>query len=523
MNQTESENTNPIIKLSTDKQTNICFKQIKTIHDKVFIETVKQLIIQKDIRLKNSPGTTSKIYIYKKNISTAVGYFYIPENYHHNVTFDYLKNEFNVDVEEIMKQFSEEFIKSNKNLIFNKNDIIKYNLFKNPNSVVDISKTLKKLGIEKINMGVYDNLKLYKELTLVFNTTLENNNDDIIIDKKEFAKTEGYINSIYTEMNNCLPHGTFIFSTTKKDTVITDNNGFKSTYIPNRNIILFGINPFYNRLDSVFHTEYYKKLIETIIKKITLFNIKKVDITDLTFELFVDSFIKKNENETIETEKDIVTILETIRIHEQNLIIAHKESISKHERLEYLDKIRQNKKKYYLEQLEAIKKINVITNIDVSNGNLELTYKDVILKIPDFMRDTFGPFGMRKIFLGAYKVTLMPSSLIIKAENKGILIEKQSYQHPHVNTDGKPCLGSGNSALFILKSLGEGNLEMIAIYMWTWLNTFINNAAYVKSWHLYDDRLKQGLPVWDENNNLIKMNEPARLKTNEQIKLTKIN
>jgi hypothetical protein len=99
---------------------------------------------------------------------------------------------------------------------------------------------------------------------------------------------------------------------------------------------------------------------------------------------------------------------------------------------------------------------------------------------------------------------------------------EQGNPHPHASDSGQPCFGEGEGKMLVHKLLGERKWNDLVPVLWMWIKTYKNEQAYVRVHAFYDDRLRQGYPVFDSKGTRIVVNEDARLTAGEQIKLTKI-
>jgi len=294
------------------------------------------------------------------------------------------------------------------------------------------------------------------------------------------------------------------------------------TYFPERNFIHLFFNPFAFNKIGVFTKDIPLPLKELfkLFKKIT---IKKNDITDIQRRLLVSAFAKKSK----EKEKSLKSNIKSnetritdygrsIRTCVENI---HSDSIS----LEFIKSLMNSSGEKLFKEIDKIKLLPFIKNVEIGSGVINILYKATSIPIPNMKRnDSDKGVGKRYVYMGEIGFKISPGEFRVY----GNCPIKGTNPHPHggESTNGQnssPCFGDGDGHRKIYQLLTEYKFSELAKMLWFWIKTYRNSGAYIKVWTTYDDRLKKGLPVFDEKGKRIKINDPARIKTGEQVKLKK--
>ena len=257
-----------------------------------------------------------------------------------------------------------------------------------------------------------------------------------------------------------------------------------------------------------------KKLIDLLVEQ----KIKAENIDEMSARMFVSVFLKnidgkitESENSVKSFQRDIVSCENTIRqriddIHEKNRYV------------EFLKNAKTADSTVLTKQFDALKKLPFITNYSIDGGILKLKYKPTSLVIEDFRRIEFAEScGKRTIYLGALEWHISPEQFAVYSDAKMLC----GNPHTHAGSGGNPCFGEGDARNKIYSFLAQLNFVEMAKMLWFWIKTHRESGSYIKMGAFYDDRLQQGLPVWDEKGNRISINDEKKIAAKEQQRLSK--
>jgi len=173
----------------------------------------------------------------------------------------------------------------------------------------------------------------------------------------------------------------------------------------------------------------------------------------------------------------------------------------------------------FIKEIGLAKKQQIVTDVTLTHGKVNITF------IPTTVKTNLG----RNIEGDSHKgpiVEMLVGPITCHISGDGNINVTSPHTcggnaHPHANTSGKPCLGSGDGPSMMHKMIGERKFSAFAYYFWMWIKKHRGEDCYVKPHDWYDYCLKNGLPVFDKNGKRIKINDETKLKNKEQIKLVK--
>jgi len=247
---------------------------------------------------------------------------------------------------------------------------------------------------------------------------------------------------------------------------------------------------------------------------------KLVDVSALNEKIFIESYLSSLKQKMSSIENDIKSYHKSIKDYDRSVQTAYVNLHAKMSEKTYIEKALETNMGTLSAEISGLRSMKYLKNVKLKNGSLELHFIPTTIKIPNYIRHDHGKeFGARTTWLGELVVKLFGDHIEIKGDSTMI---NGSYPHPHANgQNGNPCLGSGEPREKIYSLLAQQKFVEVSKMFWFWVKNYESQGAYVPVWNWYDDRLKQGLPVWDEKGNKIEINDPVRIKTGEQIKLDK--
>jgi len=406
----------------------------------------------------------------------------------------------------LIKKFKD-YVKSQKNRLTEsdiENSIIKYPLenfsnndygnFKlNKYGFLETNKIFKKSGIESVLIN--ENIKsFYKKVTLAINPGYETRNLE-----SKFVPNNPFLKKTYS------------FNLIKKiSSEEVEEIKFESDligeYYKNRNLIILNSNILYDF--DLKNLEFLKKykFIRQNTDKIAL-----IYLTEKFFKGFKKS--KKHLSSTITSNKSEIVSLS------ENIVYLNKKIIEDSVKLTAVDKLIKSGEVGFAEEIKSVKRLKFVKGIKPETNGIRITLKESFVNIRNFERNK--SFGKRKVYLGEISVSILPDSVnitgikTIKCKQVG-----GSCCHPHVDSSGFPCFDEGEFRKDLYRLIAEVKLTSVIQLIRLWSKECVNGQTYITGHEFYDDRLRRGFPVFDGSER-VKLNDPVRLKSGEQVKLTK--
>jgi hypothetical protein len=388
-----------------------------------------------------------------------------------------------------------------------------FGLLKRKTLALEIANTFKKLGINKIkNYNAYSESIIESTPTLyIWTTSSYMKSDPIKNTKVNYYETD----FDYDTKNIPIKH---IIG--KKEVII-------GNYLPNRNIIILGLNFLFN-LDHIFFTEEFDlkdnpillELMQFITKILSPLKIKKKNISqeleNITIRQFQESLKSREKN----IENEIIEIKDKIQRYESLLREKYQTLTESTSELNILSLCIKNTFDYLKKEIKSLKKLSIINKVTIDKGYIKVEYIPTCIIVPNFEpSNTTTSFGKRKIYIGRMVAKLYPNK--IEWDNlDSFKIEDRTYKHPHISSRyDTPCYGSGEASILINKLLGEGKYTELIRYLWIWIQTCRDGSGYTHSEVYYNYNLRRGFPIWDEKGERILINDPSRIESGEQEKL----
>ena len=368
-------------------------------------------------------------------------------------------------------------------------------LKKNKKSFLKFNENLKKIGVEEIliNQTLHP---FYKKVTLALNS----NSNNIRNSSEKYSPKTDFLRSTFS-------FRLIKINSAEKVELIKSDETIIGEYYVDRNLIILNSNPIY----GTFAEKNVKFLYGYKFNKVST---DKIALLNLTEKFFygLKSVKSSSESNIKQNNRNIID-------YSEKLVSFHKRVIEDIAKLEGIDKIISSGEMAFTEEIEKIKKLSYVKTVTPDVNGIKITFKDVWLKIRDFKRDNL--FGKRTVYMGNMCVTILPDKVKIFGVNT---IRSQhvspGYCHPHVNDSNHPCFSDGDFQKKITKLIAEVKLFSVTQLIWIWLKECVNGQTYSPGHCFYDDRLRRGYPVF-EGIERIKINDPKRIKTGEQIELTK--
>lgn len=292
-------------------------------------------------------------------------------------------------------------------------------------------------------------------------------------------------------------------------------------YYKERNLVLIWFNPF-SRVDlkevkSYKEIEYVNKFAGDILTAIALVKPTKVNVEKFKIRVLVNSF-NKTARKSLSTIKQKYSKIETdIKTYETKIVEWYEESRGIQAQINSLTIIEGEQIDFFLKEVQEAKKQPLVENIQLKDGAVQITFRPSTIKV-DMMR-TLGDgnnFGIREIYIGRITASLHGDGRITVTCDEPC--SSDGNNHPHASIE-KPCLGDSEGSRKIKQLAGQRKFSEFVYMFWMWIRRWRPEDCYTKPWVYYDDRLKKGLPIFDQKGNKIKINDEAKIKSGEQLKV----
>lgn len=299
---------------------------------------------------------------------------------------------------------------------------------------------------------------------------------------------------------------------------LKENGTLLGHYYPERNMVTLYFNPFSLTKTGVFDTE-----IPEIWKSIFLiFRRNKVttnNIDNIQEKIFVSEFLKNSRNKLTDVEHQQKDITTNITSHERGIRDLFKNYNENEAQLNFLQQTIENGGEGLFKEVKKVKDLSFIEKVKIEGGQIDLKFKPTFIPIPDMMRSEHGKtYGKRFIWVGSIGFRITADDFRVYGD---VNINERCHPHGSSYPEGNPCFGEGEGSEKIYGLLAGNKFISLAKMLWFWIKTYRNSGAYVKVWAGYDSLLQQGYPIIDEKGKRVVINDPVRLKSGEQVKLTK--
>lgn len=393
-----------------------------------------------------------------------------------------------------------------------------------------INDSLTSLNIKKVlvERNINMNETIQDEVQLLINC---NPNDD----SKDIEDDGGYYSRLKTFLFD-----TYELSYTKKDEIQINNYRMFNPlskekiedikigemligkYYKERNMIMLFFNPFNMNDIGVFDEELSILWVE-ILEILKEMKVNKENNFEIREKIFISSFMKKSRDRLKTIENEIRNHLNNITDYERSIASMFMDLNSKEQEKVYIETMLDSKGSGLFAEIERIKELPFVKDMKINAGTVEITFKPTVVPIANFKRDMDKGFGKRYAYVGSITILVSPDGFKVKGDAPMI---NGRHPHPHGSSPNSddwsgPCMGDGEGKAKIYNLLAGNKFYDLSKMLWFWVKTYREEGAYVKGRPWYDDRLQQGFPVFDDKGNRIEINEPERLKTGEQVKLTK--
>ncbi len=285
-------------------------------------------------------------------------------------------------------------------------------------------------------------------------------------------------------------------------------------YYVNRNLLIIYLNPLYN-LDlskclELKDNKYVNTILNDLMKSFADVKPVKQDCERFKLKMMVSTFNRATRTKIKELKDNISYMENEIHNKEQYVTSCYSNRINYIKELGALDVVEDDAIESFLTEIEKVKKQKIVTTVTTDNGTLNITFKATTVKSRldrNVEGKENGPFV--ECFVGEITAHIHGDGVIRVTCNHPTT---GGNPHPHGNTSLKPCLGSGDGVNLLHKLIGEKQFSESVYVFWMWIKRWRNVDCYVHVAQYMDDRLKQGLPVFDQKGDRITLNDPKLIK-----------
>jgi len=388
-------------------------------------------------------------------------------------------------------------------------------------------KELTKRGIKcvKVETQITQKDTVFSDLTLGFSVytteshTTESIESGYFSRLKTFLINEKYCSPTKTkdtlDITQIKKYNNFVG---EKTTEIKYKNMLIGHYFPERNFVNINFNPFLISEISVFDTE-LPELFEIILKVLDVFKVKEQDVSSIQEKIFIDEFMKDAKNKMLNLKNNLKDYKSNISSYEKSIRNSINQYQSDLADITYIENNLKTNGSGLFNEINAAKKLSFIKKITITNGTINMLFKPTFVAIPNMIRHDGGKsYGKRQLWCGEIGFKIKSNEFRVYGNTN-----MAGHCHPHGSSfpEGGACFGDGDGRRKIYSLLANNKFCDLGKMLWFWIKTYINSGAYVKCWNVYDSLLKSGYPIFDDKGKLVEINDPIRIKSGEQIKLTK--
>lgn len=291
-------------------------------------------------------------------------------------------------------------------------------------------------------------------------------------------------------------------------------------YYNERNLINLYFNPFKLFEFSIFD-DTVPELFTDVFAVLKKIGVKKEDVSKIQEKIFITEFLGKSRERLESAKYQVKEIESNISNYERQIRTYIEQHTETMEEVAFIQQLIDSKGKGLYDEVKKVDKLPFVEKLEIEGTTIDIKYKPTFLPLPDFRRHDGGKtYGKRYIWIGSVGFKITPNNFSVYGD---VDVGNSGHCHTHGSgfPSGSPCFGSGEGKHKIYNLLAGNQFVDLAKMLWFWIKTHVNGGAYVKCWTAYDSVLKQGYPVFDDKGKRIEINDPQRLKTGEQIQLTK--
>ena len=280
-------------------------------------------------------------------------------------------------------------------------------------------------------------------------------------------------------------------------------------YYPERNIVVIYFNPFDHEIISPF-MKGYSPLLKDIVSLLKLVQIKKYDVTTFQQKLFLDGFVSRSRSRIRDVKNTQESLQRDWTNAQQNERNIYNNFIANKQEVEYLEQVLESEGTILFKEIAETKKLPFIDSVKLKGTEIVVTLQEGTIKFKTYKRRSIN-FGLRTVYMGKLSLHIAPTQLRVTSDYR----TTDGNPHTHASSDGSPCFGDGELRKQLNTALAESKISTVAKTFYFWTKTHNENDSHMKKSDFLKDRLKQGLPVWDEKGERVIIDDKARVESGE--------
>lgn len=338
--------------------------------------------------------------------------------------------------------------------------------------ILKFNSELKKLGFKKVYLKDYkldmDNIE--KELILCFNPNYGSGNVHFTernYRRDSFKDLTNYLMSLggsgsasyYYALNRNIFEEQIQLKVKFKDRSYQIGE-----YLPTRNVVIIYFFPYLEHWKLGKENKYILQILEWIKEVVIQYKIKKGNIEELKEKIFIAKFTNSINLNIITTQQTINSCENDIESYKPKIAEWYNKIFTSKMVMINLKKILKNIKGSLLEQVEEIKNLKFVKNVELTQDGIILEFEKIFIKVKD-----------EDIEIGEFIITLMPNN--IKIINKQpVIYAGNTYHSCHIDNE-RVCFG--NEEIMAYELLGKMELKKLTHFLYLYLKSYNPEDTYL--------------------------------------------
>lgn len=294
-------------------------------------------------------------------------------------------------------------------------------------------------------------------------------------------------------------------------------------YYKERNLVIafpYFFNANLSEIGKIEDDEYTKTITKLFKESVMSLKVKKFNNKKFKMAILVRSFNSGIKSKIEKLYANIEDWSQNIDSAEQNISQYYTKKEADLQELTVLKKMSNNNVDDFIDSINAVKKHPIVKDIKMENGQVSITFIPTTIST-ELSRSIDGSSTEKiELFIGSITAHIKGDGTVTVTCDHETL---DRYPHPHGKNSSKaPCFGSGESPKVMRKLLATRNFEGWIYPFWMWVRSYNPSDCYVSPEVYFDDRLKQGLPVFIEGVKQ-KFNDEEMIKKGLQLKLADVD
>lgn len=377
------------------------------------------------------------------------------------------------------------------------------NIGQNGYLFLEFAKWIKKLGFESAKVRVNNTDQFFSEKLTLFVAPLVGTSlpssfcDDV---KKKYPN---------------LSYGFPKIDLAKDEQIveIMGKKGIMGHHYTSRNCVVMFINPLFGK-NSLYEFDADPKVKEMLdefatgLKKVKM---KQVDVSNISMKIIVAQLVKKFKDRLKSNENEVKNLENNIETYQRQLVEAMEQKKLAMCTIDGIKSFMGREEEYVIKEFKAGKKLELVEDITFDDGNIVMKFRPTTVKakVNATVEGDVHKGDLYEMFVGSISLIIKPDgSFYVDCDHPG----PEGKKHPHAQTNGHPCIGSGTGAQTLTKFIAERALSQLAYVFWMWIRKWRPEDCYIKPYAYIKDRLQKGLPVFDVKGKRIYLDDAKLIK-----------